>query len=93
MQNGQDALNILKDGLFVMPEYIFLDINMPIMGGEECLIQLKKNVKLRDIPVIVYSTTTNADEITTFKKLGAKDFVVKPAKYEQLVDTLKKILV
>jgi len=91
--NGYEALNILKNVLFVLPEYIFLDVNMPVMGGEECIINLKKNPKFKDIPVIVYSTTANAGEIATFKKLGAEHFVVKPPRFEKLVDILKKILI
>jgi CheY-like chemotaxis protein len=91
--NGYEALNMLTNVLFVLPEYIFLDVNMPVMGGEECLINLKKNPKFKDIPVIVYSTTTNVTEISIFKKLGALEFVIKPPRFEELAATLKRILI
>lgn len=90
--NGHDALGLLQNVLFVLPEYIFLDVNMPIMGGEECIINLKKNPKFKEIPVIVYSTTANPREIETFKKLGAQDFIIKPSKFDQLVKILKQVL-
>ena len=90
--DGYEALHVLSNVLFVLPDYIFLDINMPVMGGEECIINLKKNPKLKDIPVIIYSTTANADEIATFMKLGAAHFVVKSPKFNDLVETLKGLL-
>lgn len=87
--DGQKALDILRN---VLPDYIFLDVNMPVMGGEECLINIRKSKTLRAIPVIVYSTTSQPKEIQTFKDLGAKDFLVKPGTFEELVVALTAIV-
>ena len=92
-RNGQEALNILKEVLIVMPDYIFLDVNMPLMGGKECMIHVKQDTALKHIPVIVYSTTANPEEIAAFRKLGAERFVVKPPRFKELVGILKKIFI
>ena len=92
VEDGQAAIDFLNDGTSTLPDYIFLDINMPIMGGKECLIKIKKNPKLKMIPVIMYSTTSSVVEINEYKKLGAKDFIVKPATFRNLVNTLKEVI-
>jgi CheY-like chemotaxis protein len=90
--NGLEAFKLLKAASPSWPDYIFLDINMPIMDGKEFLQKIKLIPRLRNIPVIVYSTSSNPLEIQTFKKLGADDFVVKPGSFKDLVNILKRII-
>jgi CheY-like chemotaxis protein len=88
--NGQEALQILEDHV-LMPDYIFLDINMPMMDGHSCLREIKSNEKLKDIPVVMYSTTNNSTEINKYKLMGA-NFLVKPHQLSKLVQSLSVIL-
>ena len=88
--NGQEALQILEDHV-LMPDYIFLDINMPMMDGQSCLREIKANAKLKDIPVVMYSTTNNMSEISKYKTMGAS-FLVKPHQFSKLVKSLAVIL-
>lgn len=88
-RHGKEALIALQT---VVPDYIFLDVNMPVMGGKECLQRIKKDPGLKDIPVIVYSTSSHPAEIRKFKELGAKEFIIKPGRYHELVDTLRGVL-
>ena len=90
--DGQEALDLLNDVLVVLPDYILLDINMPVMGGKECLARIKSNPRLKDSPVVVYSTTTNFGEMDVFKELGALEFIVKPGRFNDLVSVLSKVL-
>jgi DNA-binding NtrC family response regulator len=92
-QDGREALRLLENELVVLPDFIFLDINMPIMNGKECLVNLKKRGKLKGIPIVMYSTTSDTDEIKDFYKLGAYDFLIKPSNFRNLVDALKSIIV
>jgi CheY-like chemotaxis protein len=87
--NGQYALKWLED---FVPDYIFLDINMPLMSGKECLREIKKIPKLKDIPVIVHSTTSLPREIRDFGNLGATDFMIKPTSFSDLVSRLQLAL-
>jgi CheY-like chemotaxis protein len=87
--NGKDGLNILTD---VRPDYIFLDINMPVMNGKETLKVIRQNSCLRNIPVYMLSTTSNPAELKRYKELGATDCLVKPNRFEDLCDLLAPIL-
>jgi CheY-like chemotaxis protein len=55
--NGEDALEKLRSGLQQLPDYIFLDLNMPRMNGFRCFEELKQDDKLKDMPVVIFSTT------------------------------------
>lgn len=88
--NGHEALEIL-DSQILKPDYIFLDINMPLMDGKVCLQEIKKNERFKDIPVIMYSTSNNKAEIRQYKLMGA-NFLVKPDRFTQLVKSLNFIL-
>ncbi len=88
--NGLEALKILKRNEW-LPDYIFLDINMPLMNGRKCLEEIKNNDAYMRIPVIIYSTTRDADQIRACRELGA-DFLTKPESFDVLVTALKQIL-
>lgn len=57
-RNGTEALEIL-DNLVRLPDYVFLDINMPSMDGKACLKNLKRDHRVKSFPVIIYTTNTN----------------------------------
>jgi DNA-binding NtrC family response regulator len=73
-------------------DVIFLDLNMPVMSGEEFLMKIKNLDHLKQIPVIIYSTTSNAATISATKNLGAIDFITKPDRFDLLIDILKPII-
>ena len=87
-----EGLEELKvDDTFV-PDYIFLDINMPKMNGLQCLPELKKLDHLKDAKIIMYSTSSDDDVKRATKRLGADDFLVKPPTVSGLVFGLSQIL-
>jgi CheY-like chemotaxis protein len=91
-------LHHVKDGLAVfehlkhpdnqLPDMIFLDINMPEMNGWQCLSMLKGSTRTKDIPVLIYSTSSHSRDKQTATELGATAFITKPPDYK----TLRKIL-
>ncbi|HTB52194.1 MAG TPA: response regulator [Ferruginibacter sp.] len=89
--NGLEALQKLKFELISLPDFIFLDLNMPLMGGRECLIEIKKDSNLRHIPVVIYSTSASKKDIQEALQLGAI-FLQKPNKFNELVQDLLKII-
>jgi CheY-like chemotaxis protein len=75
---GEAALLYLRDQAHPLPDYIFLDLRMPGLSGEECLLEIKKDVRLSSIPVIVYTTSRDVGESVRLKQLGAAHFMSKP---------------
>ena len=88
--SGMEALALLENQA-TLPDYIFLDINMPMMDGKQCLKVLKTLPRFQSIPVIMYSTSTDTREIKECYSLGAEDFLIKPHSYEKLVNDLASI--
>jgi CheY-like chemotaxis protein len=74
------------------PDIIFLDLNMPVMNGQQFLTEIKKREKLKDIPVIIFSTSSQPRTIEAMKRLGAHDFITKPGLFDELVSILTPIL-
>jgi DNA-binding response OmpR family regulator len=83
----------LLNELPTMPEYIFLDLNMPRMNGKQCLAEIKRIKKLSDVPVIIYSTSKLESDITETRKLGATYYMTKPNLFTELRDAISGLLV
>ncbi|MEJ0105181.1 MAG: response regulator [Bacteroidota bacterium] len=89
--NARDALDKLVAGE-ISPELIILDLNMPVMNGQQFLMEVKKEKNLKNIPVIVLSTSSHELTIALTKELGASQFISKPERFEDLISQLRKIL-
>ncbi|RYZ28843.1 MAG: response regulator [Chitinophagaceae bacterium] len=90
VKNGREALDVLQNEMVLLPDYIFLDLNMPMLNGLQCLAELKKIELLQHIPVIIYSTSSDKDSMEESKRLGAIDFFVKPSNFTGLKNYLQK---
>jgi len=93
-ENGDDALKQLRKSE-QLPDFIFLDLNMPKMDGRECLIELKNDKTLKNIPVIIYSTSDYKLDKEVTKELGADFFLTKLSDIyplpEELVKAMNKV--
>jgi len=76
----------------ITPDVIFLDLNMPVMNGLQFLVAIKKNLDLKNIPIIIFSTSVHMATIELTKELGAMDYITKPDKYDTLVEILKTVI-
>ncbi len=63
---------------------VFLDINMPFKSGFQLLEEIRKEPQIKRFPVVMYSTSSNQDNIDRSKSLGANFYVVKPYKFDNL---------
>jgi len=90
-ENGQDALQKLNSGI-PLPDLIFLDLNMPVMGGKQFLAEVKKRSHLKDIPIVILSTSSDKATISDTIDLGAVEFLTKPNKLSLLEGRLREIL-
>ncbi len=87
--NGREGLDLLQKEKI---DLVFLDINMPIMGGMEMLDEMKKNPSLSSIPVVVISTEGSSTRIEELKSKGVAAFLRKPFLPEVLKQTVESIL-
>ena len=84
MSSSKEALDYLKNVTNRLPDYIFLDLRMPGLSGQQCLMEIKKDPRLIPIPVIVYTTSKDVNESIALKKLGAAHFMSKPTSPEEV---------
>ena len=89
--NGFEALEKLRQDHLLVPHFIFIDWNMPKMNGRQCLEEIKKNERLKNVPVYIYSTSSDPRAIEETRRLGASDFIVKPSSISTLVNILARI--
>jgi len=89
-QDGELLLDLLHNQS--IPDFIFLDLNMPLMSGQECLKKLMAHEVCQNVPVIIYSTASKKDIIDECYALGASLYVVKPNDTIKLRDTILEII-
>lgn len=75
------------------PDVIFLDINMPLKNGKECLVKIRQMDEFNDMPLIMYSTSVDIADIEWTFKRGANLYISKPVFYTGVVDSLRKVFV
>ncbi|WP_343303524.1 response regulator [Chitinophaga niabensis] len=86
--DGAAGLQLLSAPENLTPHYIFLDLNMPRMGGKDCLTAIRNIPHLSKTPVIIYSTSSDPRDIRETKSLGASDYIVKQFDINSLKDIL-----
>jgi CheY-like chemotaxis protein len=91
VKNGLGVFDHLKQPNNQRPDIIFLDINMPEMSGWQCLTTLKNDPLTKDIPVLIYSTSSHHRDKQTALELGASAFITKPSDYKKLQHLLSII--
>lgn len=98
VKDGEDLMDYLhhrgefKDQIKnPLPGLILLDLNMPRMDGREALREIKTNVHLRQIPVVILTTSQAEEDIFRTYELGVNSFITKPVSFESLVKIMKTL--
>lgn len=91
LNNAKEALQKLMEGSLEV-DVIFLDLNMPIMTGQQFLAELRKEQSLKHMPVFVLSTSSDLSTIQHTKELGASEFITKPDTFDGLIKVLKSVI-
>ena len=86
--NGAELMNYLNEDTCILPNVLFLDLNMPKKNGIECLLEIKENERFKDIAIAIYSTSSSEEHIEETFVNGANIYIKKPNDFA----TLKKIL-
>lgn len=89
-KNGNDLLTFLNNEP-LLPDLVFIDLNMPYKDGLEALTEIRKQHKFKELPLIIYSTIKNDNQIDSSYEHGANLFVVKPNDFEGMVKVVKKV--
>lgn len=91
-KNGDELMQNLAKNNRPLPDIIFLDINMPIKNGIECLKEIREDKRLKDIPVMIFSTSAQQWTVDRAYELQANLFIRKPETFQKLKDIIRTIL-
>lgn len=90
--DGENALEKIASKSVDTPDIIFLDINLPAMTGWQCLDKLKRLEASKNVPVIMYSTSSHARDRNIARSLGALCLITKPHDYKQIKHVLSTVI-
>lgn len=92
LDDGQQLLDLLTKKGNQLPDVLFLDLNMPRKNGFASLGQIKRDEKLYDLPVIVFSTANDQEKVKDVFRDAAHYYIRKPAKFSELKEVIYKAL-
>ena len=90
-RNGEEALQGLRLEKFPKPDLIFLDLNMPRLNGFQFLRELKKDIQLKGIPIVIYTASKQQEDLDETKELGAEHFFAKPNSFMELCQIVRGV--
>ena len=88
VHDGEQLMQLLTNEINELPHILFLDLNMPRKNGFECLSEIKQNSKLKDLPVIIFSTSFEQEVVNLLYKSGAQYFIRKPSVFLQFKEII-----
>jgi len=94
--NGEQALAFLfQTGSYVgysHPSMIILDLNLPGTNGWEVLRRIKENPSLKDIPIVIFTTSNNPKDAQECYEYDVKKYIIKPIDYAQLKQNMQMLI-
>ena len=75
-----------------LPDLIFLDLNMPVFSGRECMKKIRIHHQWKNVPVIIYSTSKADQDVKSCFEDGADLYIVKPNSFQSLLSLIKKVM-
>ncbi len=91
--DGVKLMKRLSQKTLELPDAIFLDLNMPLKSGHECLSEIKESEDLHHLPVIIFSTSFQQKVVDELYIEGAHYYIQKPSSFQSLQNVIKKALV
>jgi len=88
--NGEHLMTLLRSQ--ELPDVLFLDLNMPLKNGIECLEEIRSDEKLKDLPVVIFSTSSHPGTISQMYEIGAHLYVRKPNDFNALRKAISEVL-
>lgn len=91
VQDGQELMQALQSTP-ELPDIVFLDLNMPRKNGMECLREIRGSSILKELIVIIYSTSNNPSDVEDAFIAGANTYIIKPSDFQQLKKILSNVV-
>ena len=92
VHDGEQFMKQLTNETNVLPDVLFLDLNMPRKNGFECLKEIKLNKKLKQLPVIIFSTSFEQEVVDALYENGAQHIIRKPSDFLQFKKIIQQSL-
>ena len=92
VNDGSQLMNYLNQPDILMPNMVFLDLNMPVKSGMECLIEIRRNNRLKDLAIVIYSTSASEEDIEEAFVNGANIYIKKPNDFSLLKASLARVI-
>ena len=92
VKDGEELLDVLKMNVADLPDIIFLDINMPRKNGFECLTEIRQDEHLKQLPVIIFSTSNDPALVSWMYNAGANLYLSKPTDFNELKEKVQKAI-
>ena len=90
--DGVELMDYLNGDEAILPNVLFLDLNMPKKSGIECLNEIKANSKMSEIAIAIYSTSASEEDIEETFVLGANIYIKKPSDFKSLKKVLSEVV-
>lgn len=90
--DGKELMNKLDMSIPPPPDVIFLDLNMPLMNGFECLAEIRATQKYKGIPIVIFSTSCEKESVNRVYAQGADYYICKPDSFPELKNVISKVL-
>ncbi len=90
VNNGEELMQWLQLDQKRLPQLLFLDLNMPIKNGLECLKEIRSDEKFKNISIAIYSTSSNKTDVEETFHHGANIYITKPSDFNLLKQVLEK---
>ncbi len=88
-EDGSELLFMLNK--ITLPDVIVLDLNMPCISGKDCLKAIRKDDKYKKVPIIIYSTSSNTNDVEECLQYGANHYITKPSSMQAISTLVKKL--
>lgn len=86
--DGDQLMQLLTKEDTLLPDVLFLDLNMPRKNGFQCLVEIKKNAKLNKLPIIIFSTSYEPAIASQLYQNGAMHYIQKPNEFAKLKNVI-----
>ena len=91
--DGVELMEVLSKKGAISPHVLFLDLNMPRKNGLECLLDIKRNKKFKQLPIIIFSTSADKEIVNQLHQSGAHYYIRKPVDFSQLKKVIHQALI